>query len=130
VSDLPSYTDEKNSNDLNSTINFRRNNQVSNPPDDYYPTTSNDTMHTFVSQSDKDYSQPKVDSYLAPTTQQRTIVGNATDEMVPLIKQTDENSSRITNQSNTPRVDIKGRAPLRPAPPPPTKRDDSGDSYV
>jgi len=88
---------------------------------DYYPTTSGDTSHTYISQSDKDYSQQKNDSYLAPITQQRTIAGNLSDELIPLVKQTDEILS-----TNIPRVGIKNRAP----PPPPTKRDHSGDSYV
>jgi len=90
-------------------------------PNDYYPATSGDTSHTYLSQSDKDYSQQRNDSYLAPTTQQRTIAGNLSDEMIPLVKQNDKISS-----TNIPQVGIKSRAP----PPPPKKRDNSGDSYV
>jgi hypothetical protein len=93
---------------------------------DYYPTSSDQTSHTYIPPSDKD------DSYLIPTTKnnpQRTIAGNISEERIPLVKQ--NNSPRSTTESNIPRVGIKDRAPTRPAPPPPpTKRDDSGDSYV
>jgi hypothetical protein len=47
------------------------------------------------------------------------------------VRKTPSPSSQITTESNIPRVGIKDRAPLKPAPPPPpTKRDDSNDSYV
>lgn len=116
---------EKTSDIPDTSINFRQtsnNNSANIPidPNSYYPTTSDQTSHTYLSQSDQDYSSQRNDSYLVPTSQQRTIVGNISDEIVPLIKQNNE------NQSSIPQVGIKSRAP----PPPPTKRDNSGDSYV
>jgi hypothetical protein len=107
----------------------------SSTTNDYYPTASDKTSDTYLSQSDKDYSQQRDDSYLLPTTnnnQQRTIVGNRSDQRIPLVKQNNSNQpSQITNESNIPRVGIKTRAPIKRAPSPPaTKRDESGDSYV
>jgi len=103
----------------------------SSTTNDYYPTATDKTSDTYLSQSDKDYSQQRDDSYLLPTTnnQQRTIVGNTSDQ---LVKQNNSNQpSKITNESNIPRVGIKTRAPIKRAPSPPaTKRDESGDSYV
>jgi hypothetical protein len=93
---------------------------------EYYPTASDDTSQTIVSQSDNDY--PQQDSYLTPTTttKQRTIAGNMSNEVIPLI-----NPPRTTDESNIPRVGIKGRAPLRPVPLPPSiKPNQGGDSYV
>jgi len=105
----------------------------SSTTNDYYPTASDKTSDTYLSQSDKDYSQQRDDSYLLPTTnnnnnQQRT----RSDQRIPLVKQNNSNQpSKITNESNIPRVGIKTRAPIKRAPSPPaTKRDESGDSYV
>ena len=111
------------------------------PTNDYYTTASDNTSHTYLPQSDKDYSQQKDDSYLAPipTTknnmnQQRTIAGNMSDKLIPLIKQNDNIPARPSIESNVPRVGVKARAPLRPPRPPPpapqSKPDDAGDSYV
>ncbi len=99
----------------------------SSTTNDYYPTASDKTSDTYLSQSDKDYPQQRDDSYLLPTT-----VGNRSDQRIPLVKQDNSNQpSKITNESNIPRVGIKTRAPIKRAPSPPaTKRDESGDSYV
>jgi hypothetical protein len=114
VSDLPAFDAKNTTDNSNSTIPFRRNR---NPANDYYPTAFVQT-----SESNQDYSEQKNDSYLEPISQPRTIAGNALNEVIPLVQQNNGDSSS--------RVIIKNRAPFRPAPPPPTKRDDSGDSYV
>ena len=116
VSDLPAFDGRKTTGSSDTTIQFRR---KENPANDYYPTPTFD-----ASQSNEDDSQPRNDSYLEPTPQTRTIAGKASSEVVPLIppKSDDSSSGGVS----------KGRAPLRPAPPPPipTRRDNSGDSYV
>ncbi|CAF1076010.1 unnamed protein product [Rotaria sp. Silwood1] len=139
ISDLPSFDDDNST----SSSNPPRNNDVtyrSTSTNNYYPTASDNTSHTYLSQSDKDYSEQKDDSYLTPSTtstktdnnqQQRTIAGNISDKLVPLIK---DNKNISTIESNIPPVIPKVRAPLRPPPPPPRssiKRDNQGgDSYV
>ncbi|UJR28561.1 hypothetical protein I4U23_009794 [Adineta vaga] len=146
VSDLPTFDSENNPDANNSPLNSRRTNDVTFRPttttnNEYYPTASEGTTHTYLSQSDQDYPQDRNDSYLIPTTNknnrnqpQRTIVGNMCDETIPLVPENNNNNSfQTTNDRNIPRVHIKSRAPLRPAPAPPspsTKRDDSNDSYV
>lgn len=126
MSALPAFDGKQVPDDSNSGITFRH---QRNPANDYYPTPSERT-----SASDKDYPQPENDSYLEPTTQPRTIAGKISDELAPLVRNTDDrSSSRTTSEVSVP---IKNRAPTRPAPPPPppppstTKRDESGDSYV
>ncbi|CAF2918609.1 unnamed protein product [Rotaria sp. Silwood2] len=142
VSELPTFH-----NDNTSPSNSPRNNDVTyrstTTTNDYYPTASDNTSHTYLSQSDKDYSEQRDDSYLTPLTpstktnnnnQQRTIAGGISDKLIPLVKENNNTQSQSTTESNIPSVIPKVRAPLRPPPPPPrlsTKRDgEGGDSYV
>lgn len=109
---MPAFDGKQVADDSSSEITFRR---PRNPANDYYPTPSDRTYA-----SDKGDPPPGNDSYLEPTTQPRTVAGKVSDELAPLVRTTSEVS-----------VPTKPRGPTRPAPPPPTtKRDESGDSYV
>ncbi|CAF0895692.1 unnamed protein product [Adineta ricciae] len=125
VSDLPTFDSETNPGVNPSSVDSHGTNDVTFRPsttNEYYPTASEGTTHTYLSQSDRDDSQYRNDSYLVPTTTNnrkqapRTIAGNVRDETVPLV----------------PLVGIKPRAPLKPSVPPSssTARDNSNDSYV
>ena len=125
VSDLPTFDSETNPDVNPSPVDSHGTNDVTFRPsttNEYYPTASEGTTHTYLSQSDRDDSQYRNDSYLVPTTTNnrkqapRTIAGNVRDETVPLV----------------PLVGIKPRAPLKPSvlPSSSTGRDNSNDSYV
>ncbi|CAF3221282.1 unnamed protein product [Rotaria socialis] len=142
-SELPSYDDNSNP----SPHSIHNNDVTYRPtsPSDYYPTASDKTSNTYLSQSDRDYPQQENDSYLTPTpttttrtndnNQQRTIAGNVSDKLLPLINKFNNIPIQHTTDSSVPRVIPRGRAPLRPTsvhpPPPPPPNDNEGpDSYV
>ena len=136
VSDLPSFNDETSADTNRSPVNASGHDDViyrETSSNDYYPAASDTTAHTILSQSDHDDTDPRNDSYLVPiksANQKRTIAGKVADEIVPLVEQ---NSAlpRATVETHPSQAGIKGRAPFRPAPPPPSKATKPNlDSYV
>jgi hypothetical protein len=146
VSDLPSFDGDNNPDDSRTPLNGRRQQNGNNDNDDnvtfrssssnnYYPTASDVTNQTTISRSDRDYGPQSGDSYLVPIAtsrnnqpQQRTVAGNLSTEMIPLIEQ---NKNLPTTDARVPEVTTKSRAPFRKAPAPPSvPSNDRGDSYV
>jgi len=116
---IPSLDENLVSKARDSSVNYRE----SPNQNEYYATDSDRTSHTYVPPSDIDYPSERVDSYLAPTSQSRTIAGNVSDEAASLLpKETQPKSAE------NPRVNSKQPPPVPPKPQ--SKRDDSGDSYV
>lgn len=138
ISELPSFNVENIHQYNNSQSKIPRNDDVKfrpSSPTDYYPTASDTTAQTYLSQSDQDYADRNDDSYLAPTpkttNQQRTIAGNVSERLIPVVKNPLPTAPKPTIASNIPSMIRKGRAPIRPpSPHSSTHRDDQGDSYV